>query len=179
MVRAFLALDLSGEIQERLKGAQGTLRSSSARMTFVEPKNIHITLKFLGEIDERRLARVIGAVKAIRFTPFPVRVGEVTVNNPKRPFTVWCPIGDSGQTESLFRLVEDALFPLGFSKETRRFTAHATLARIKDPDPSLFAVLGSLKGTTYGECMISGLKLKKSTLLPAGPFYEDLMEAGW
>lgn len=179
MVRAFLALELTADIRERLKGAQETLRSSSARMTFVEPENIHITVKFLGEVDERRLARVIEAVKTIRFTPFPVRVGEVTVNNPKRPFTVWCSVGDSGQTEALFRLVEDVLFPLGFPKETRRFSAHATLARIKDPDPFLSAVLGSLKGTTYGECMIGGITLKKSTLLPTGPVYDDLMEARW
>jgi RNA 2',3'-cyclic 3'-phosphodiesterase len=179
MVRAFLALELSGEIRDRLKVAQDTLRTCQARMTFVEPKNIHITVKFLGDVDDRVLPRVIDAVRNIPFTPFQVSVGSVTVNNPKRPFTVWCTIGDGGKSEELFRIIEDALVPFGFAKETRRFTPHATLARIKDSDPSLFTILAGLKGKTFGDCTIGGLKLKKSTLQPQGPVYDDILEVAW
>jgi RNA 2',3'-cyclic 3'-phosphodiesterase len=179
MVRAFLALELSGEIRERLTVAQEALRTCSARMTFVEPDNIHITVKFLGEVDERRMPSVLEAVKKIPFAPFPIRVGEVTVNNPKRPFTIWCTIWDAGKSEELFSLVEGALAPLGFSLETRRFTPHATLARIKDPDPSIFNVLKTLEGKSYGDCTVTGIKLKKSTLMPRGPVYEDLLEVKW
>ena len=179
MVRAFLALELSGDIRDRLKIAQDALRPSRARMTFVDPENIHITVKFLGEVDDRTLPRVMDALRGIRFTPFRVHTGEVTVNNPKRPFTVWCTITDGGKGEVLFRAVEDVLYPLGFSRETRAYVPHATLARIKDFDASLMPVLSSLKGRTYGECMITGLKLKKSTLTPQGPVYEDLLEVGW
>lgn len=179
MVRAFLALELSGEIREELKVAQDALRTCSARMTFVEPAYIHITVKFLGDVDDRLLPRVMDAVRTIPFAPFPVSVGNVTVNNPKRPFTVWCTVTDGGKGEGLFRLIEDALAHLGFARETRRFTPHATLARIKDPDPSLFTVLGTLKGKTYGDCTISGIRLKKSTLMPKGPVYEDLLEVKW
>jgi 2'-5' RNA ligase len=179
MVRAFLALELSAEIRERLAVAQEVLRTCSARMTFVEPANIHITLKFLSEVDDRLLPRVMDAVRAVAFTPFVVDVGSVTVNNPKRPFTVWCSISDAGKGEELFRQIENALVPLGFARETRRFTPHATLARIKDFDPSLFAVLKTLEGKTYGDCTIAGIKLKKSTLMPRGPVYEDLLEVTW
>jgi RNA 2',3'-cyclic 3'-phosphodiesterase len=179
MVRAFLALELSGEIRERLKVAQGILRTSTSRMTFVEPENIHITVKFLGEVDERLLPRVMDAVRNVLFAPFMVSVGNVTVNNPKRPFTVWCSVRDAGKGEELFRLIEDALSPLGFARETRRFTPHATLARIKDPDPSLFSVIKTLDAKTYGDCSISGIKLKKSILMPKGPVYEDIFEVKW
>jgi len=179
MVRAFLALELTGEIRDRLMVAQDILRTCSARMTFVEPANIHITLKFLGEVDDRLLPRVMDAVRTIPFTPFDVEVGNVTVNNPKRPFTVWCSISDAGKGEELFRQIENALVPLGFGRETRRFTPHATLARIRDPDPSLFAVLKTMEGKTYGTCTIGGIKLKKSTLMPRGPVYEDLLEVSW
>ncbi len=179
MVRAFLALELSGEIRDQLKVAQDTLRTCTARMTFVEPENIHITVKFLGDVDDRHLPMVVDAVKKISFAPFPVSIGNVTVNNPKRPFTVWCSVGDAGKSEELFRLVEAALATLGFTKETRRFTPHATLARIKEPDPSLFTVLGLLKGKTYGDCTILGMKLKKSTLTSRGPVYEDILEVPW
>ncbi|MFA7304899.1 MAG: 2'-5' RNA ligase family protein, partial [Methanoregula sp.] len=59
------------------------------------------------------------------------------------------------------------------------FTPHATLARVKDFDPSLFEQIDLLKGRTYGTCTVSGLKLKKSTLTPRGPVYEDLLEVAW
>jgi 2'-5' RNA ligase len=179
MVRAFIALELSEEIRKRLREAQDTLRTSSARMTFVEPENIHITVKFLGEVDDRTLPRVIEALKTIIFSPFPVSATTITVNNPKRPFTVWASVQDEGRSQELFRLVEDAIAPFGFARETRRFTPHATLARVRVPDPSLFKVLSLLAGKTYGDCTVSGMKLRKSTLTPQGPLYEDLMEAAW
>jgi len=179
MARTFLALELSGEIRERLIEAQKVLGGSSARLTFVDPALIHITVKFLGEVDERRLVQVQEAVKKIAFAPFPVTAGCVTVNNPKRPHTVWCSIDDGGNGARLLGLVEAALAPLGFAREERRFTAHATVARVRDFDPSLMKALEQLKGKTYGSCTVGGLKLKKSTLTPRGPIYEDLLEVTW
>jgi len=179
MVRVFVALGLSREIRERLGEAQEKLRGCRARLTFVDPALIHITLKFLGEVEERDIPRIGDALKSVTFRPFPVTAGAVTVNNPKRPFTVWSAIGDAGEGRKLFRLVEAALAPLGFAPETRGFTPHATLARVKQPDPSLFSVLETMKGGSYGICTIGGMKLKKSTLTSQGPIYEDLAEVVW
>ena len=179
MVRAFVALELTGEIQDRLKEAQEKLHGCSARLTLVEPALIHITLKFLGEIAEKDLPRVSAALRSVSFSPFPVTVGAVTVNNPKRPHTVWCRISDGGKGNRLFRQVEEVLAPLGFDRESREFTPHATLARVKVPDPSLFTAIHALDGMSYGDCMIRGMKLKKSTLTPRGPVYEDLLEVAW
>jgi len=179
MVRTFVALELSEPVRGQLKEAQDVLKTSSSRLTFVDPLLIHITVKFLGEVDEKMLERIKDALKSIQFQPFSVSAGTVTVNNPKRPHTVWCAIGDNGNGERLLSLVEDALGPLGFARESRKFTPHATVARVKYSDPSLFAVLDRLKDRTYGECTVSGLKLKKSTLTPRGPVYEDLLEVNW
>jgi 2'-5' RNA ligase len=179
MVRTFVALELSGEIREQLSEAQAVLRGCSARLTFVDPALIHITAKFLGEVDEQRLVLVQDALKKIAFTPFPVTAGAVTVNNPKHPHTVWCAIDDGGKGEQLLNLIEAALTPLGFPREERKFTSHATVARVKSPDPSLFTALDQIRGRTYGSCTVSGMKLKKSTLTPHGPVYEDLMEVSW
>jgi 2'-5' RNA ligase len=179
MVRAFIALELPQEIRDRLKGAQDILRTCPARLTFVDPSLIHITLKFLGEVAEKDIPRLGDALRRISFQPFPVAVGTVTVNNPRRPFTVWCSIHDNGRGRNLFDKVEDCLAPLGFARETRGFTPHATLARVKSPDPALIRVIQSMDGTTYGDCVISGMKLKKSTLTPRGPVYEDLLEVAW
>jgi len=179
MVRTFVALELSGEIQDKLKEAQQVLRRCSARLTFVDPALIHITAKFLGEVDGGTLVQVQDALKKISFMPFPVTAGSMTVNNPKRPHTVWCPINDGGNGEQLLGLIEAGLSPLGFPREDRRFTPHATVARVKSLDPSLFSALDQLRGRTYGSCTISGMKLKKSTLTPRGPVYEDLLEVKW
>lgn len=179
MVRAFIALELSDEIKDQLTAAQQTIRGCQARLMFVEPKNIHITAKFLGEVDEKNLPNVIEALKKITFIPFPVTAGKVTVNNPKRPHTVWCAIDDAGESGKVFQLIEDALAPLGFAPETRRFTPHATIARVKTPDSSLFSALKDLDRTNYGTCTIHGMVLKKSTLLPQGPVYENIEVLKW
>jgi 2'-5' RNA ligase len=179
MVRVFIGLELTDEIKNRLATAQQVLRRCRARLTFVDPKNIHITAKFLGEVDEKNLQKIIEALKPIRFNPFPVTAGIVTVNDRRRPHTVWCAIDDAGECGKVFRLIEDALAPLGFARETRRFTPHATLARVKSPDPSLFSALNDLDRTDYGSCMIHGMALKKSTLMPQGPVYEDIMVLEW
>ena len=179
MVRAFVALELPGEIKDRLKGVQEKLRGCSARLTIVEPALIHITLKFLGEVAEKDLPQVSAALRSVSFRPFPATVGIVTVNNPKRPHTVWCTISDGGKGKKLFQQVEEVLAPLGFEREARGFTPHATLARVKAPDPSLFTALRAMEDNAYGECVIQGMKLKKSTLTPWGPVYEDLLEVMW
>ena len=178
MTRAFIALELSEDIKERLASSQQALRGCKARLTFVDPKIIHITVKFLGEVDDTKLRAVRESVASIPFSPYPITTGTVTVNNKNRPHTVWCTIEDTGESERLFQLIEDALAPLGFARESRRFTAHATIARVKSFDPSLFSALGTLS-KSRGSCTISGMKLKKSTLLPQGPVYEDLLEVKW
>ena len=179
MIRAFVALELSFEIKEQLRIAQDVLRGCQARLTFVEPALIHITAKFLGEAAEQKIPAVMDALSTVRATPFLATAHKITVNHPSRPHTVWCAIEDNGESGQVFKLVEDALFPLGFTRETRRFTPHATVARVKYPDPSLFAAISQLDNRKFGSCTISGMKLKKSTLTPQGPVYEDLLEVKW
>jgi len=176
MVRTFVALELPGEIRERLAEAREELRACRARLTFVDPALIHITAKFLGEVEEGRIPALKEALGQVKFAPFPVTARAITVNNPRRPHTVWCAMEDGGKGAELLCRIEDALCPLGFAREERRFTPHATVARVRAPDPSLFAALDRLRCREYGGCTIAGMKLKKSTLTPRGPIYEDLLE---
>jgi RNA 2',3'-cyclic 3'-phosphodiesterase len=179
MTRAFIALELSNDIKDQLAIAQQTLRGCKARLTFVDPELIHITVKFLGEVNDKKLQEVMDALARIVFLPYPITTGSITVNNKNRPHTVWCTMQDTGESERLFVLIEDMLAPLGFARETRSFTPHATIARVKSFDPSLFTALGALNAASYGSCRIHSMKLKKSTLLPQGPVYEDLLEVKW
>jgi 2'-5' RNA ligase len=89
MVRTFVALELSDEIRARLTEAQVLLKRCSARMTYVEPKNIHITVKFLGEVEIQRIPDVIAALSSIPFGPFPVSAAAITLNETE----TWCRTG--------------------------------------------------------------------------------------
>ncbi len=176
MVRTFIAIDLAPEVRERMEGPQGILAGCRARLSLVKPGSIHITLKFLGEIDERTLGRVQEALSALRFDPFVISLAGVKGNPPPNPRVIWCEVGDGGGCRRLFQLVEGALSPLGIPREKRPYTPHATLARVKRPDPSLMPVLRNLTAEEFGSCPVRSIKLKKSTLTPSGPVYEDLLE---
>jgi 2'-5' RNA ligase len=178
MVRTFIAIDLTPEVRERMRGPQGALAGCRARLTVVAPPSIHITLKFLGEIDERTLEMVKEALSALRFEPFEISLGEVKGNPPSFPRVIWSEVRDGGACRRIFELVEDALSPLGIPRERRAYTPHATLARVKRFDPSLLPVLKTLAGEEFGSCPVRCIKLKKSTLTPEGPVYEDLLEVG-
>ncbi|WAC04400.1 MAG: RNA 2',3'-cyclic phosphodiesterase [Methanoregula sp.] len=179
MVRTFIALELSDEVRARLGEAQEVLKRCNARMTWVDQKNIHITVKFLGEVDIKKIPDIKSALKSVSFRSFPIKTGTITTNNPHRPFTVWCTIEDEGLCTQLLDLVERSLAPLGFAREKRKFTPHATVARVRTFDPSLFNAIKSLSSKIYGNCTINGMRLKSSTLTPNGPVYEDLLEVAW
>ena len=176
MVRTFIAIDLAPEVRERMQGPQGVLAGCRARLTLVRPPAIHITLKFLGEIDKSTCERVREALSALRFEPFEISLAGVRGNPPPSPRVIWSEVRDGGGCRRLFALVEEALAPLGIPKERRAYTPHATLARVKRFDPSLLPPLKSLASEEFGSCTVRSIKLKKSTLTPAGPVYEDLME---
>ena len=176
MVRTFIAIDLTPEVRERMRGPQGALAGCRARLTVVKPPSIHITLKFLGEVDEKTLRRIKEVLSALRFEPFEITLGGVRGNPPTLPRVIWSEARDGGGSRRLFGLVEEALVPLGIPKEKRAYTPHATLARVKRFDPSLLPVLKSLEAEEFGSCTVSSVKLKKSTLTPEGPIYEDLLE---
>ncbi|HTY53445.1 MAG TPA: RNA 2',3'-cyclic phosphodiesterase, partial [Methanomicrobiales archaeon] len=96
MVRTFIAIDLAPEVRERMKGPQEKLGASRARLTLVKPPAIHITLKFLGEVDEKTLARVKEALSAIRFPALWVSVGGVKGNPSRSPRVIWSGVRDEG-----------------------------------------------------------------------------------
>ena len=179
IVRLFVAIDLSPPIKEDMREAQAAVKATRAKVTLVDPSLIHITLKFLGEVPESRVAEVCGALREIKMDPFTISVNGISVNNSRNPRVVWGVIGDRGECGSLFTRIESALSAIGFPRETRPFTPHATIARIKVPDPGLLPAIRPFGTKTFGECRINGFSLKKSTLTPQGPVYENVLEVTW
>ncbi len=178
-VRAFVAIDLSPKVREKMGEVQYAIRQSRARLNLVDPSIIHITIKFLGEIDATRVGPVSEALREIRFSPFDLFISGISTNNDRNPRVVWGTIGDRGECMRLFEQVETALMAIGFPREVRGFTPHATIARVKESDPSLMQAIRPYRSENLGECHISGFTLKKSTLTPTGPIYNTMAEVVW
>jgi RNA 2',3'-cyclic 3'-phosphodiesterase len=176
MVRLFVAIDLPDEIRERLRGPQEQLKKSGARLNPVDPPLIHMTLKFIGEVQHDAVAMIISALSGVTFPPYTLHITGIGSNNPRQPRVIWCEIGDGGESAALHAKVEDVLLPLGIPRDGRPFRSHATLARVKQSDPSLPGLIRAIPPEEFGECTVQSFRLKKSTLTPRGPVYETLLE---
>ncbi len=176
MVRTFVAIDLSGDIRGKARESQACLAQAGGRLAIVDPANLHITLKFLGEVDPAQIEPIIEALRSVRAAPFDLTVGHPVCNPPRRPRVIWCDVADGGESAALARQVDDLLLPFGFARETRPFRPHVTLARVKEFHPSQCREVECLPREPLGRCRVEMIRLKKSTLTPRGPIYEDLAE---
>lgn len=139
-MRTFIAIDFSEGIKARLVELQNRIRSQVPSLSWVKPEQLHLTLKFLGEIDESvapTVGNAIGEVTA-RVSPLDLTLKGAGTFGPRDSASViWVGIKDTGQT--LYKLqadLEAALEPLGFPREERPFKPHLTLARNKNPRQS-------------------------------------------
>jgi 2'-5' RNA ligase len=133
--RLFIAIGLPSDIHRNLSAAQDALKPFARDAKWVRTEGIHLTLKFLGYVDEERIPIICESMIPVRnsFSAFPIRIrGCGFFPNPRRPTVLWAGV----VSEELPRLqlqVEEAAASLGFEKEKRSFTPHLTLSRFRDP----------------------------------------------
>lgn len=176
MVRAFVAIDLLASLREAFSIVQEPLRQCSGRLSIVDPKLLHITLKFLGELPVDQVVRVSEELKTVTFPPFSISITGISANNPEHPRVIWAVVEDGGKTAALADAVESAIAPLGFSRETRPFRPHITIARVKKYHPDIPRVIAPLSSWDGGRMSVDRIVLKKSILTPQGPVYETISE---
>ena len=177
MIRTFIAVELPDSIKESIVSIQQEMDLKGLKL--VKPELVHLTLKFLGDIPESQVKPISTALSEIHCTPFNARVAGVGVfPNPSYIKVVW--LGAQGEFDLLHSEVERVLKEFRFKKDTGKFTAHATLARVKFLDESskshMARVLTDLQAVDLGEFPVKNITLKKSTLTPKGPIYETLKE---
>jgi len=173
-MRCFTAIDCPQKIREELVKIQQEIEGFGP-MKLVEPENIHLTVKFLGDVEE------VDAVKdklgEIKKDKFKVNVSGVGVfPHPGYVKVVWTGVAEGKEDiENLHEDIQSRLKPLGFERDNR-FHPHYTLARVKGrPDKdALKEYLQENENTVYGEYQVSEFKLMKSTLTRQGPVYECL-----
>jgi 2'-5' RNA ligase len=174
MVRTFIAVEPSDEIKLALANAGYSLRGTSSRITVVQAHQIHITLKFLGEISELQVPKITTALQGICASPYQITVfGIGMLGGLSR--VIAAKIADNSATADLARQIDTLLLPLGIAKDSKPFFPHLTIARIKGQSSVLFPKISVLKShLSFGTCMIDEVMFKRSVLTPSGPKYETI-----
>lgn len=175
--RAFIAIPMPDAVRERLGALQDRLRAAAADVKWVEPANIHLTLKFLGELsDEARPALDVGMkIIAASHAAFDLAVkGTGAFPAGGAPRVVWagCHVA-SGKLVALAGAVEKAADAAGFAPEGRPFAAHVTVGRVKSSRnaPALRALLERESASDFGAFRVEAFVLYRSDLSPRGPTY--------
>lgn len=182
-MRTFIAIELTQEIQGYLADIQRELKKCRADVKWVQPENIHLTLKFLGERDEKKIEKIKEIVEetAKTKTCFTVRLSNIqTFPKVGSPRIIWVGIdqGDK-ETQDLAYELEEKIAKIGIPKENRPFSSHITIARIRSPlnRADLMQKLKTLPPCQDKALLVTKITFYKSTLTPKGPIYEVLLEA--
>jgi 2'-5' RNA ligase len=179
--RSFLAFDIESDVVlNRLSSAQNLLVQTGADVKLVEPQNIHITIRFLGNITLALIEKIFEGMKKVQFTPFNVQIkGLGAFPNPNYSRVVWAGITTgAGQLKSIFSQLEPCLRGLGFVPDHRGFSPHLTIARVRSGrnKQQLAEFITKNANYEFGVFTVKCLRLKKSTLTPNGPIYSTLRE---
>jgi len=181
-IRSFISIDLGDEkILSRVESITSSLLSLGGDLKLVERENIHLTLKFLGNVSASKLGEIKSGLTQVAFLPFSLEIkGAGAFPNLKRMNVIWVGVGEGwSEVELIFEQTEKLLHQLGFSRETRAFSPHITVARVKSgrKRDEIAAFLGHLADESFGTFPVEKVRLKQSILSPSGPKYSTLFEA--
>ena len=177
--RGFIAVDIKPSSEIYSLGRE--IKQTKTDVKLVEPENIHITLKFLGETQEeliRDIEEIMKeSVKGIQ--PFTVQLKNVGVFPNKNYIrVVWIGIENSEKLRKIAEYLDEHLTQLGFKKEKKSFSAHLTIARVKSSKnkEKLLRVIEKYNDFEFTTNRVDTVKLKKSELTPMGPVYTTVCE---
>ncbi len=175
-MRSFIALKAT---TPEVLNLLNELKVTNADIKVVKPENIHLTIKFLGEVSENKITAIQESIieSLSSFGPFSVTLKGVGVfPNSKRMRVIWAGFDmNREKVVELNNIVEGALEGFGFRRE-RRFHPHLTLARVRSPkgNAELKSFVKEYEDTPLGGSRIEGVELMKSNLTPKGPVYSIL-----
>ena len=179
MIRAFIAVGIDPKTVERISEATDQLKPSIAGIRWAPLTNLHLTVKFLGDVEETTIDPIARALRQ-HIAPFP----RFTINakglgvfpDVKRPQVLW--VGLEGiHLAELASTVETALKPLGFEPEKRGFKPHLTIGRWRQRDKSTAKFIAELErwaGYEFGKSEVRNIILFQSMLRPEGAIHRPL-----
>ncbi len=179
-VRCFVAVELDDAVRRRLADIQQRLKETGAAVRWSKPENLHLTLKFLGEIDDENVGAACTIVErvAAESDAFEVEfAGLGAFPSRRRPRVVFAHAEDPrGSLARLAREFDRAMTRVGAPRERRPFRSHVTLGRVKSPRglDALLAALAELEAESAGRQRVREIALLRSELRPDGPIYSRL-----
>jgi len=180
-IRSFIAFDMDNEaVLRKITDAQNLLVKTGANLKLVKPENIHITVRFLGNITPPMVDKIFEEMKKVQFIPFDVKIQGVGVFPHLRyPRVVWVGITEGAdQMRSIFSQLEPRLRKLGFAPDSKGFSPHLTIARVRSGrnKAELVECVSENANSEFGVIKAECLRLKRSNLTPKGPVYSTLKE---
>jgi RNA 2',3'-cyclic 3'-phosphodiesterase len=180
-VRAFLAFDLENQaVKQNLAHMQAQAVKTGADLKLVEPENIHMTIRFLGDISLSLADKIYLEMQKVSFKSFPVQLTGLGVfPNLNFPKVLWAGIAlGAEQLQNVFTQIEPRLQALGLPPEKNAFSPHLTIARVRSPKNKVELAQLVTKNAQYnfGSVEAKCFKLKRSELTPKGPIYSTLKE---
>jgi 2'-5' RNA ligase len=179
-LRTFIAVSLSSSALAEIEKTIRTLRTKFWEVRWVEPKNLHVTLKFLGDISLNDLPQLISAVTQCTSETYSFDLtfqGLGAFPNRESPKTLWigCRKG-SNELIQLAESIDNGLLSLGYPKEARRFSPHLTIGRIKKPvqESPLMSIFEEQQDQLFGSCSVSEVQVLSSELTRHGAIYDEL-----
>lgn len=181
-MRCFIAVDFENtELLDALGRFQTSLKGTGADLKLVERENIHLTLRFLGDVREGLVEELINLVSDIKFNPFPAELrGVGAFPNLRRPRVIWTGITKGAdRLRGLFKRLEPEIVGMGFKPDGRGFSPHITLARVRSGRnrDRLVEEVMDCADESFGEFEVKHIRLKRSILTPRGPIYSTLAES--
>ncbi len=179
-MRLFIAIPLPKEVVNHVRRIQKALSRLGLEARWIPPRNLHLTLKFLGEVDSQQIPLIGAALQNVcrKFNSLLLKTGGLGVfPGGKNPRVLW--VGVKATDDSLFRLQADlgkTLAAAGFPQDQKPFRAHLTLARFRyPPDPQILKrVLLEQDGNTPASFYVTRIVLYHSQLKPKGAEYSAL-----
>jgi len=180
-VRSFISIDLEDQqILSRIASILSSLQSLGGDLKPVERENIHLTLKFLGNVSAPRLGEVKSSLQQVIFSAFTAEIkGAGAFPNLNHMNVVWVGVNEGwSQVEQIYEQVEKLLSGLGFRREHRPFSPHITIARVRSgrKRDEVASFLQLLTEESFGTITVDKIRLKQSVLSSSGPKYSTLLE---
>lgn len=176
LIRTFICIDLPREVKERLERLQRNLKKIDAKVSWVRPSNVHLTLRFLGGVPESKLAGVHEAATcaAAGVAPFEIEVaGSGCFPSAGNPRVLWVGLAEvTAELSRLHQALEDELHRRGYPREPRKFSPHLTIGRLREPGngPALAEEL-LRSGFESARFKVREIIVMRSDLSPKGSTY--------
>ena len=186
-MRTFIAVDFSPEIIRKINEIIVYFKTQTPERAFkwVEPENLHLTIKFLGEVPEKKIEQIKSLIKETLddFKSFQIGVEKMGMYpNAQKPRVIWLGITGAEPLKDIHKMLESQLQKADIQPDKRSFSPHLTIARIRrnadvQSVKEIGETLSKFRVGSLGTCAVNHIVLYKSELTPQGPIYTPLLSS--